>query len=84
MPAGPRVTASGSTAGGEGDSLGKMGGDHLECNPCGKVAGCELCHQWPGPEVLLSLLPNQGGIVLAACACSICAINSTLRAFSCW
>jgi hypothetical protein len=33
-------------------------GDHLGCNPCGKLAGRELCHRVACPEVLLSLLPN--------------------------
>ena len=34
-------------------------GEHLECSPCGDVAGRALCGiGWPGPEVLLSLLPD--------------------------
>jgi hypothetical protein len=42
---------------------GKMGGEHLECSPCGKVAnpcGGEnalVAGALAGPEVLLSLLP---------------------------
>jgi hypothetical protein len=42
---------------------GKMGGEHLECSPCGKVAGCALVNAWPSPEVLLSLLPKQPTII---------------------
>lgn len=32
-------------------------GEHLECSPCGMLGGCACVSRWPGPEVLLSLLP---------------------------
>jgi hypothetical protein len=38
-------------------------GEHLGCSPCGKVAGVNCVNDWPGPEVLLSRLPKQLGII---------------------
>ena len=34
-------------------------GEHLECSPCGMKGGCACVSRWPGPEVLLSLLPTS-------------------------
>ena len=34
-------------------------GEHLVCSPCGEVGSCACVSRWPGPEVLLSLLPTN-------------------------
>jgi hypothetical protein len=40
-------------------SKARWEGEHLGCSPCGKLAGREPWFSgWPGPEVLLSLLPK--------------------------
>ena len=43
-------------------AMGKMVGEHLGCSPCGILAvpsmGSPTLGCWPGPEVLLSLLPR--------------------------
>jgi hypothetical protein len=43
----------------DSSSMARWEGEHLACSPCGKVAGGEaVFNGWPGPEVLLSLLPE--------------------------
>ena len=41
-----------------GPSGARWVGEHLGCSPCGELAcRARVAHGWPGPEVLLSLLP---------------------------
>ena len=58
-------------------------GEHLECNPCGGVAACERCHRFAGPEVLLSLLPNQPGIIPGVCIFSSCSLRVCISRYLC-
>ena len=42
-----------------GEALASCVGEHLGCNPCGRLACVIGVTVWPVPEVLLSLLPGK-------------------------
>lgn len=49
--------------------LARCGGEHLGCNPCGKVAGCEQGHRLAGP----------GGVAVALAETSVDYTNAKKR-----
>jgi len=55
--------------------LARRMGEHLVCSPCGELAWCSVRIDWPGPEVLLSRLPECNSRIIPFCLTLIACVG---------